>query len=101
MILNGAKIPNYTQHNEALCVRSGLEHRAYCIHSATNVSFILQTIKSETCGTKPESRACVWVYMDVPVLVRVSVCRTVFVCSGKSGVWILSGCLSDRKPSSV
>lgn len=28
-------------------------------------------------------------------------CLCVFVCSGKSGVWILSSCLSDRKVSSV
>lgn len=39
--------------------------------------------------------------MCVCVCARVLAWLCVFVCSGKSGVWILSSCLSDRKASSV
>lgn len=39
--------------------------------------------------------------MHVCVCACVLACHCVFVCSGKSGVWILSSCLSDRKASSV
>lgn len=49
-------------------------------------------------------KPCVYtVCVHVPACVCASnlACLCVFVCSGKSGVWILSSCLSDRKASSV
>lgn len=41
------------------------------------------------------------VHRCVCVRAHVLAWLSVFVCSGKSGVWILSSCLSDRKASSV
>lgn len=54
-------------------------------------------MQPKTSRGNQESPVCTWVCLCAHLLLR----RCVFVCSGKSGVWILSSCLSDRKTSSV
>ena len=63
---------------------------------------ILQRAQLETSEAIQGSCLCI-LYVCMCLLLCASnlACLCVFVRSGKSGVWILSSCLSDRKASSV
>lgn len=75
---------------------SSYKVRHYCIHSAASFPFILQT-ELETGKANQKNNVCMCTLGPACVYI----CSHAFVYSGKSGVWILSGCLSDRKASSV
>lgn len=85
-----------TQHNEGLSERSDFSGLTQL---QTSLLSYKQSSQKQAEQTQKAKCACMCVY--APVCMRVLACRCVFVCSRKSGVWILSSCLSDRKASSV
>lgn len=91
----GLKILNYTQNNESLSKRSDFTVLTQLQSSLLSYKQSSQKQAEQT----PESRVCMGVHLLISVILLACIC--VFVCSGKSGVWILSSCLSDRKAGSV
>lgn len=87
----GLKILNYTQNNESLSKRSDFTVLSY------NLLFYLTNSPARNKQNKPQKAVCA----RVCICLYVWFCWRAFVCSGKSGVWILSSCLSDRKAGSV
>lgn len=95
-------ILNYTQHIESLS-----ESADFIVPTQLQCIFYLTNNPVRNKQNKPGNsvfsyvgaRVCVCLY--VRRCVHASMCRRAFECSGNSGVWILSGCLSDRKASCV
>lgn len=81
---------------KGLCKRSN-----YTVLTQLQTSLLSYKQSSQEPAEQTQKAVCACVCMYVPVCINVLACLCVFVCSGKSGVWILSSCLSDRKASSV